>query len=111
MTQLTEDIGVRHAQGSRPPAAPMAVLTPGERAELGKAARVRVPRNSHAMADFPADRPDPVSLLEQQAVSRVPELVPTRYGRMLISPFSYFRGAALPMASDLARTPASGLIV
>jgi len=111
MTQLTEDIGVRRAQGSRPPAAPMAMLTPGERAELGKAARVRVPRDSHAMADFPADRPDPVSLLEQQAVSRVPELVPTRYGRMLISPFSYFRGAALPMASDLARTPASGLTV
>src|SRR6516162_11113250 len=111
MTQLTEDIGVRRAQGSRPPAAPMAMLTPSERAELGKAARVRVPRNSHAMADFPADRPDPVSLLEQQAVSRVPELVPTRYGRMLISPFSYFRGAALPMASDLARTPVSGLTV
>jgi uncharacterized protein (DUF2252 family) len=111
MTQLTEDIGVRRAQGSRPPAAPAAVLTPSERAELGKAARVRVPRNRHAAADFPADRPDPVSLLEQQAVSRVPELVPTRYGRMLISPFSYFRGAALPMASDLARTPTSGLTV
>jgi uncharacterized protein (DUF2252 family) len=111
MTQLTEDIGVRRAQGSRPPAAPAAVLTPSERAELGKAARVRVPRNSHAAADFPADRPDPVSLLEQQAVTRVPELVPTRYGRMLISPFSYFRGAALPMASDLARTPTSGLTV
>ena len=111
MTLLTEDIGVRRAQGSRPPAAPMAALTPRERAELGKAARVRVPRDSHAAADFPADRPDPVSLLEQQAVSRVPELVPTRYGRMLISPFSYFRGAAMPMASDLARTPASGLTV
>ena len=111
MTQLTEDIGVRRAQGSQPPAAPMAVLTPSERAELGKAARVRVPRDSHAMANFPADRPDPVSLLEQQAVSRIPELVPTRYGRMLISPFSYFRGAALPMASDLARTPVSGLTV
>ena len=111
MTQLTEDVGAQRALRSRPPAAPAAVLTPRQRAELGKAARGRVPRNSHAMADFPADRPDPVSLLEQQAVSRVPELVPTRYGRMLISPFSYFRGAALPMASDLARTPTSGLIV
>src|SRR5262252_1482189 len=110
MTQLTEEIGARRALPSRP-GAPAAVLSPGERAELGKAARVRVPRNSHAVADFPADRPDPVSLLEQQAVSRVPELVPTRYGRMLISPFSYFRGAALPMASDLARTPVSGLTV
>ena len=111
MTQLTEDVGAQRALRSRPPAAPADVLTPRQRAELGKAARGRVPRNSHAMADFPADRPDPVSLLEQQAVSRVPELVPTRYGRMLISPFSYFRGAALPMASDLARTPTSGLIV
>src|SRR6516162_6443571 len=111
MTQLTEDIGVQRALRPRPPAAPAAVLTPSERAELGKAARVRVPRNSHAMADFPADRPDPVSLLEQQAVSRVPELVPTRYGRMLVSPFTYYRGAALPMASDLARTPVSGLAV
>src|SRR5215472_230448 len=111
MTQLTEDIGALRALRPRPGTAPAAVLTPGERAELGKAARVRVPRDSHAVADFPADRPDPVSLLEQQAVSRVPELVPTRYGRMLISPFSYFRGAALPMASDLARTPVSGLTV
>jgi uncharacterized protein (DUF2252 family) len=111
MTQLTEDIGAQRALRSRPGTAPAVVLTPSERAELGKAARARVPRNSHAMADFPADRPDPVSLLEQQAVSRVPELVPTRYGRMLISPFSYFRGAALPMASDLARTPTSGLTV
>ena len=111
MTQLTEDIGAQRTLRPRPPAAPAAVLTPSERAELGKAARVRVPRNSHAMADFPADRPDPVSLLEQQAVSRIPELVPTRYGRMLISPFSYFRGAALAMASDLARTPVSGLTV
>jgi uncharacterized protein (DUF2252 family) len=111
MTQLTEDVGAQRALRSRPPAAPAAVLTPSERAELGKAARVRVPRNSHAMADFPADRADPVSLLEQQAVSRLPELVPTRHGRMLISPFSYFRGAALPMCSDLARTPTSGLTV
>jgi len=68
---------VQRALRPRPPAAPAAVLTPSERADLGKAARVRVPRDSHAMADFPADRPDPVSLLEQQAVSRIPELVPT----------------------------------
>jgi hypothetical protein len=53
----------------------------------------------------PPDWPDPVALLEQQAESRVPELVPIRYGRMLVSPFAYFRGAALPMASDLAGTP------
>jgi uncharacterized protein (DUF2252 family) len=63
------------------------------------------------MADMPADRADPVSLLERQAQSRVPDLVPVRYGRMLVSPFTFFRGAALPMASDLARTPVSGLRV
>jgi Uncharacterized protein conserved in bacteria (DUF2252) len=111
MTQPTHDVASRREQGSRPPAAPMAVLTPSERAELGKKARVRVRRDSHALADFPADRADPVSLLEKQAVTRVPELVPARYGRMLISPFTFFRGAALPMASDLARTPVSGLTV
>jgi len=70
-----------------------------------------VPREAHAVFDPPANRPDPVSLLEQQAVSRLPELVPVRYGRMLVSPFTYYRGAALPMASDLATTPVSGLTV
>jgi uncharacterized protein (DUF2252 family) len=73
--------------------------------------RAVVPRASHAVFDPPADRPDVVSQLEQQAVARVPELVPIRYGRMLVSPFTFFRGAALPMASDLARTPISGLTV
>ena len=70
-----------------------------------------MPRASHAALDLPPDRPDPVDLLERQAASRVPELVPVRYGRMLVSPFTYFRGAALPMASDLARTPVSGMTV
>ena len=77
----------------------------------GKAARAEVPREAHATLDLPADRPDPVGLLESQAASRVPELVPIRYGRMLVSPFTYFRGAALPMAADLAHTPASGITV
>jgi uncharacterized protein (DUF2252 family) len=58
-----------------------------------------------------ADRPDPVALLEEQATTRVPELVPIRYGRMAVSPFTFFRGAALPMAVDLAPTPTSGLMV
>jgi uncharacterized protein (DUF2252 family) len=61
--------------------------------------------------DPPPDRPDPLALLAEQATSRLPELVPVRYGRMLVSPFSFFRGAALPMASDLAATPVSGLAV
>jgi uncharacterized protein (DUF2252 family) len=86
-------------------------LTLAERAERGKAARSTVPRNSHAVYDPPADRPDPVGLLERQAATRLPELVPVRYGRMLASPFSYFRGAALSMAADLAATPVSGLAV
>ena len=57
------------------------------------------------------DRPDPIALLEEQAKSRVPELVPIRRGRMMVSPFTFYRGAALPMASDLSRTPVSGLAV
>ena len=84
-------------------------LTPAERVARGKAARAEVPRDSHAVFDPPSDRADPIALLEEQARSRVPELVPVRWGRMLVSPFTYYRGAALPMASDLAATPVSGL--
>ena len=58
-----------------------------------------------------ADRPDPIDLLTKQAESRVPELIPVRWGRMMVSPFTFYRGAALPMASDLATTPVSGLPV
>ncbi|HEY1917850.1 MAG TPA: DUF2252 domain-containing protein [Streptosporangiaceae bacterium] len=86
-------------------------LTPAQRAKRGTQARAAVPRSSHAVFDPPADRPDPITLLEEQARSRVPELVPVRYGRMMVSPFTYYRGAALPMASDLAATPVSGLAV
>jgi len=86
-------------------------LTPAERAARGKAARAEVPRDSHAVFDPPSDRADPIALLEEQARSRVPELVPVRWGRMLVSPFTYYRGAALPMASDLATTPVSGIAV
>ena len=86
-------------------------LTPAERAERGKAARVAVPRDSHAEFDPGPDRPDPLALLEEQAKSRVPELVPVRWGRMMVSPFTFYRGAALPMAADLATTPLSGLAV
>lgn len=82
----------------------------GRRA-FGRAARVPTPRTSHATWAPPEDRADPVSLLEQQATSRVPDLVPIRHGRMMVSPFTFYRGAALLMAADLARTPSSGLIV
>jgi uncharacterized protein (DUF2252 family) len=86
-------------------------LGPAERAARGKAARAAVPRERHAEFDPPSDRPDPIALLEEQAKTRVPELVPVRWGRMMVSPFTYYRGAALPMASDLATTPISGLAV
>jgi uncharacterized protein (DUF2252 family) len=91
--------------------APRQHQTPAERRVRGKAARAEVPRESHAKWEPAPDRPDPVALLESQAASRVPDLVPVRYGRMMETPFTYFRGAALPMASDLASTPATGLIV
>lgn len=84
-------------------------LTPEERAARGKRARSKLPLASHAVWEPPSDRSNPVDLLEHQATTRIPELVPIRYGRMLASPFSYFRGAALPMAADLAATEQSGL--
>jgi hypothetical protein len=84
-------------------------LTVEERVARGKAARHEVPRSSHAGFEPGAHRPDPVGLLEQQAVTRVPELVPIRYGRMLVSAFTFYRGAALIMAADLAGTPRSGI--
>ena len=86
-------------------------LEASERAALGKAARAAVPRSAQAAWEASADRPDPVALLQSQAESRVQELVPIRYGRMLVSPFTFYRGAALIMASDLSTTPRSGLNV
>ena len=85
--------------------------TIAERAAHGRAARQVVPRSHHGRWEAPADRADPVGLLEVQARTRIPELVPIRHGRMLVSAFAYYRGAALPMAADLASTPDSGLEV
>ncbi|MET9660467.1 DUF2252 domain-containing protein [Streptomyces sp. NPDC006510] len=83
--------------------------TPEQRAARGKAARREAPRSSHAEFDPPADRPDPLDILEAQSAARVPELVPIRYGRMTESPFRFYRGAAAIMASDLATTRVSGI--
>jgi len=83
--------------------------TPAERAAAGRAARKATPRSSHGEWAPGADRADPVELLEHQAASRVGQLVPLRYGRMLASPFAFYRGAAAVMAADLAGTPRSGL--
>jgi uncharacterized protein (DUF2252 family) len=85
--------------------------TVAERVARGKAARAEVPRSSHAIFEPARHRPDPIKLLERQAETRVPELVPIRYGRMLVSPFTFYRGAALIMASDLSTTPHAGLTV
>ena len=85
-------------------------LTPAERAERGTAARAEVPRQSHAFFEREPDQPDPLSLLEAQAATRVPELVPIRWGRMMASPFSFYRGAALPMAAcPLPTTSSAGV--
>jgi uncharacterized protein (DUF2252 family) len=85
-------------------------LTVPERIARGKAARREVPRSSHADFTAGSSRFDPVTLLEHQALTRVSELVPIRYGRMLVSPFTFYRGAALLMAADLAGTPRSGIV-
>ena len=82
-----------------------------ERRAQGKEARTRVPLSDHADWAPAADRPDPVSLLEAQNESREPDLVPVRHGRMLVSPFTFYRGAAKIMAADLKDTPRAGLNV
>src|SRR4051794_28873527 len=92
-------------------AGPVPRLTREERVARGRKARAEVPRSSHAEFAPVADRPDPVKLLEGEDASRVPELLPIRYGRMGVSAFTFFRGAALLMANDLAATPRSGLTV
>src|SRR5207245_4316306 len=77
----------------------------------GKAERAEVSRGVHGEWVAPPARRDPVELLEEQAASRVPELVPIRYGRMLVSPFTFYRGAAYLMAADLAGAQRTGLRV
>ena len=86
-------------------------LSMDEREAAGKAARAEVGRRVHGAWEPAADRSDPVDLLEAQGRTRVPELVPIRYGRMLVSPFTFFRGGAYLMASDLAGEPRTGLDV
>jgi len=94
---------------SRPAQRTSGGLASEERIARGRLARNDAPRSSHARWKPAPDRPDPVALLEEQAESRVQELVPIRYGRMLVSPLTFYRGAASIMAADLAGTPHSGL--
>ena len=83
-------------------------LTEAERIGRGKAAREQAPRANHSILELSSDR-DPVAIVDADTPSRVPELVPIRYGRMLVSPFTFYRGAASLMAHDLAGTPRTGL--
>ena len=96
--------GLLHAATSDPLRHP----TPEQRAQRGRAGRTSAPRSSHGEFAVTSTRPDPVELLIGQAATRVPELVPIRHGRMVASPFAFFRGAAAVMAADLA-PPRSGL--
>ena len=88
-----------------------AVVQRPERAEIGKSLRQRVPRDVHGDWKPPADRRDPISILQEQALTRVPELVPIRHARMATSEFAFFRGAAAVMAADLYETPNSGIML
>ena len=82
-----------------------------ERLDEGRAERKKVPLDAHAEWSAPEDRPDPVGILEEQNTTRVPELIPIRHGRMIVSPFTFYRGCAGIMAWDLSRTPTTGLTV
>lgn len=77
--------------------------------EMGKSLRDKCPRHDHAVWHAPAGRPDPLALLEESSKGRIPQLIPIRYGRMMRTPFTFYRGAALNMAADLATTPTTGL--
>jgi uncharacterized protein (DUF2252 family) len=113
MTAATTSRTRRHAAraSGKPAGVAVAHLSVAERVARGKAARAEVPRASHATFEPSPQRADPLELLERQAATRVSELVPIRYGRMLVSPFTFYRGAAMIMAHDLATTPRSGLTV
>lgn len=85
--------------------------SPDERFEAGKARRANLSRAAHAPWKRPSDRVDPIALLQQSDADRLPELVPIRYGRMLQSPFAFYRGSAAVMAADLAQTSSTGMRV
>ena len=92
------------------PAAPRSRRhTTSEWRAIGRKLRQQCPRSNQGEWRPPTDRPDPVALLEESSRNRVADLVPVRYGRMLESPFTFFRGAPLLMAGDLSRTPSTGV--
>jgi uncharacterized protein (DUF2252 family) len=107
---------MRNQQQLNPLKQGVATTEPGrptlaERRAVGRSLREKVPRSSHAAWSPAADRPNPISLLEEQDRSRLPQFVPLRYERMIASPFGFLRGSAVVMAGDLAATPVTGLQV
>lgn len=92
-------------------AQPRETASRSQRRELGKKLRKQVPPSSHGAWEPDPDRPDPISLLQEQDASRLQHLVPIKYGRMVASPFAFLRGSAIVMAADLSNTPSSGLEV
>src|SRR6185369_7372331 len=105
----------KSAQRSMPSPANAPAVTKGlSRSELyalGKELRNDCPRNLHARWKARRNRPDPVRLVLQAEKGRLPDLLPLRHGRMAVSPFTFYRGVALTMASDLASTPVTGVRV
>jgi uncharacterized protein (DUF2252 family) len=93
------------------PARKVQHLSRADQVALGTAERNRVSRKAHGAFDPAPNRPDPIAILEAQATSRVPDLIPVRHGRMAVSPFTFYRGAAAVMAADLATAPRTGLRV
>src|SRR5215203_5489047 len=110
---LLMDASGQGREGPKPMAVKPRIAHPSveERRGRGKEARDRTPRSSHSGWAPATDRPDPVGLLQEQNRTREPDLVPVRHGRMLVSPFTFYRGAAKIMAADLADTPVAGLQV
>ena len=117
VTTLTTERATRRGEGKVAAATPVArrdaahAPSPDERAELGKALRTKVSRTQHGFWKKPENRPDPIEILHAADVDRLPDLVPIRYGRMLQSPFAFYRGTAGIMAADLATTPTIGIHV
>src|SRR6478609_12165958 len=99
----TEPVGLLSSIGSR--------ATVDERVSRGRAIRKQLPRVAHTGWTAPPTRRDPIDVLEAQAADRLPDLVGIRYGRMLSSPFAFYRGGAAIMAMDLATIPTTGLTV
>jgi hypothetical protein len=90
---------------------PVLLSSRADRLAMGKQLREACPRSSHAAWKAPPDRPDPVDLVLKADKGRIPELLPLRHGRMVQSPFTFYRGSALAMAVDLATSPATGVRV